>query len=118
MSLERVIKALVCLGLSRSDAEIYVYTAKKGPQTALDLTGALNYSKHQILTSLQTLTRKELVSKDGTIFSALPFEEALELLIRTEKEQAKSIEESRKELIVNWNNNSRSRSVNARDQNP
>ena len=108
MSLERVIKALVGLGLTRLEAEVYVYTAKKGPQTVMDLFKALNYSKHQISTGLKTLATKELITKDGSMFSAITFEEALELLINREKKQAKSIEESKKELIVNWNNNSRS----------
>ena len=45
MSLERVIKALVSLGLSRIDAEVYVYIAKKGSRKLIDLDMALNYSK-------------------------------------------------------------------------
>jgi sugar-specific transcriptional regulator TrmB len=103
MSLERIIKALVGLGLTRLEAEVFVYTAKKGPQTVVDLTGALNYSKHQIYSSLKTLAFKELITKNESIFSAIPFEEALELLINREKEQAMSIEESKKELLVSWN---------------
>ena len=31
MSLERIIETLVSLGLSRTEAEIYVYLANKGP---------------------------------------------------------------------------------------
>jgi sugar-specific transcriptional regulator TrmB len=106
MSLERIIKALINLGLSRSEADVYVFIAKKGSQKVIDLTRNLNYSKHKISTTLKTLTTKELVSKDGTMFFALPFEEALELLINQEKEQAKSIEESKKQLLVSWKNGS------------
>jgi sugar-specific transcriptional regulator TrmB len=91
MSLERIIKALIGLGLSRSDAEVYFYTAKKGPQTVMDLHNSLNYSRHQVSNSLKTLIAKKLVNKEGTIFSALPFEEALEMLIEREKEKAKQI---------------------------
>jgi predicted transcriptional regulator len=106
MSLERVIKALIGLGLSRLDAEVYVYTAKKGPQTVMDLHRALNRSSYQINNSLKTLIAKKLVNKEGTIFSAIPFEEALEMLIEREKEKAKSIEEIKKELIVSWKKDS------------
>lgn len=102
MSLERVIKALINLGLSRLDAEVYVYIAKKEKQKELDLTRSLNYSKNKIKSSLKLLITKELIKKDGSEFYALPFEEALELLIKNEKEQAKSIEKSREELLVNW----------------
>ena len=102
MSLERVIKALVSLGLSRLDAEVYVYLAKKGPQEVMDLAKALNYVNKKINASLTNLRTKGLVSKDGTIFSALPFEEALELLIRMEKEQAQELHESKEELLASW----------------
>jgi len=106
LSLERVIKALIGLGLSRVDAEVYVYLAKKGPQEVMDLAKALNYVNKKINASLTNLRTKGLVSKEGTIFSAIPFEEALEMLIEREKEQAKSIEEIKKELIVSWKKDS------------
>jgi sugar-specific transcriptional regulator TrmB len=102
MSLERVIKALISLGLSRLEAEVYVYTTKKGQQTVEDLNKSLNYSKNQINTTLKNLTIKRLVTKSDTVFSGLPFEEALELLIEKKKEQAKSIEDNKKELLVSW----------------
>ena len=101
MSLELIIKALVSLGLSRLDAEVYVYLAKMGPQTVKDLDGALNYSKNQIYKSLRMLTAKALVTKEGIKFSAIPFEEALDLLIEREKKQANHIKESKKRLLVN-----------------
>jgi len=82
LSLERVIKALIGFGLTRVDAEVYVYLAKKGPQKAVDLAKALNINKQKIYASLKNLQTKGLVSKDRTIFSALPFEEALDLLIK------------------------------------
>jgi len=102
MSLERVIKALIGLGLSRSDAEVYVYLAKKGPQEVMDLAKALNYVNKKINASLRNLQTKGLVSKDRTIFSALPFEEALDLLIKMEKEQAQAMHESKEELLTTW----------------
>lgn len=102
MSLERVIKALIDLGLSRSDAEVYVYLAKKGPQTVVDLARALNISKKKIYTGLKNLQTKGLVTKERTIFSALPFEEALDLLIKMEKKQAQLIRESKEELLATW----------------
>jgi len=105
MSLERVIKALIGLGLSRSDAEIYVYLAKKGPDKAVALAVALNYNRKKLYTSLKTLRTKGLVTKDRTIFSALPFEEALELLIKRKKEQTEVLQEIKKELLTTWKSN-------------
>ena len=102
MSLERVIKALIGLGLLRMDAEVYVYLAKKGSRKVVDLARALNINKQKTYASLKNLQTKGLVTKDRTIFSALPFEEALDLLIRMEKEQAQAIHESKEELLTTW----------------
>jgi sugar-specific transcriptional regulator TrmB len=102
LSLERVIKALVGLGLSRSDAEVYVYLAKKGPRKVEDLAKALIYNKHKIYASIKNLQNKGLVSKRDSIFSALPFEEALDLLIKKEKEQTQVMHESKEELLTTW----------------
>jgi sugar-specific transcriptional regulator TrmB len=103
LSLELIIKALIGLGLSRSDAEVYVYLAKKGPQKTVDLAEALNLSRKKIYSSLKNLQNKGLVTKGRTMFSALPFEEALELLIKTKKEQTEAMIKHKKELLVNWN---------------
>ena len=104
LSLELIIKALVGLGLSRSDAELYVYLGKKGPTKILGLAKALTYDKPKIYSSLRNLQTKRLVIKDPPMFSALPFEEALELLIKSKKEQAEAMIEYKKEFLVKWKN--------------
>jgi sugar-specific transcriptional regulator TrmB len=102
LSLELIIKALIGLGLSRSDAEIYVYLTKKGPQKTVDLAKALIYDKREVYSSLRNLQTKGLVTKDRTLFSALPFEEALELLIKRKKNQAQAIQNNKEELMATW----------------
>jgi len=102
LSLERVIKALIGLGISKIGAKAYVYIAQNGSQSASDLAKALNYSKQQIYASLRILKVKGLVTNKDTIFIALPFEEALELLINQKKEKAESMSEKKKELLDNW----------------
>jgi sugar-specific transcriptional regulator TrmB len=104
LSLELIIKALVSLGLSRLHAEVYVYIAKMGSQRVKDLDVALNYSRNQIYKSLGMLTAKALVTKEGITFSAIPFEEALDLLIERKKKQASHIKERKKEFLLNWKN--------------
>ena len=102
MSLALIIKTLIGLGLSRSDAELYVYLAKKGPQKTVDLAKAFIYNKREIYSSLRNLQTKGLVTKARTLFSALPFEEALELLISKEKEKAQAVQKSKDELLASW----------------
>lgn len=104
MSLERIIEALITLGLSRLDSEIYVYVTKKASTTIFDLRLALNYPKNQIKSSIERLIKKGIVIENGTEFIAVPFEEALELLIKKEKEKAQTLHESKKELLAYWKN--------------
>ena len=100
-----MIKALIELGLARIDGEVYVYLAKAGSQRVIDLAKSLNYDKQKIYTSLKNLQKKGIVtvtSQKHSVFSALPFEEALDLLIRIEKEQAQTMHESKEELFSTW----------------
>ena len=102
MSIERIIDALTEIGLTRTQAEVYVYLAKKGPKTIKYLTRILLYSKKQIEQSLKGLKSHGLVTRNQVMFCALPFEEALTLLIETKKEQSNLIEDRKKELLTSW----------------
>ena len=106
LSLERVIKALIGLGLSIVEAEVYVFLAKKGPLTVETLEKFLNYSKNKIISSLKTLTIKKLVSVKEKEYIAFSFEQALEILIEQEKEKAKALQDNRETLIDTWKDNS------------
>ena len=105
MSLERVIKALVSLGLSRSEAEMYVYIANKGPQKALDIANALNCNKSTVYDNMKKLQKKGLVTKEVSSFTALPFEETLELLIARERKKTNNFQETKKQILANWKRN-------------
>lgn len=105
MSLERIIEALVGLGLSRTDAEVYVHLATKGPETARKIIDGLPINKRQIYRSLKSLQSKGIAmvnSEFPSEFSALPFERVVDLLLKLKKEQAEVLEESRTELISDF----------------
>ena len=113
MSLERVLKTLEGLGLSRTDAEVYVYLAKKGPKNGRELADALQVTKQQLYPSLKNLRSKGVVTvslERPALFSAVAFEKVVDLLIAIKVEQAKAIKETKKELLASW------RSVNWREQ--
>jgi sugar-specific transcriptional regulator TrmB len=103
LSLERIFKALVDLGLSEPDARVYIFLALNGPKDAKILIEKLKISQQQILQSLRNLKNEEIIltdNKNRKIFSALPFEKALKLLIKTEREQTKTVQ---KNLLHKWN---------------
>lgn len=58
---------LVSLELSRMDAEIYVYIAKKGKQTLNDLANSLNFSNLQLSNSVEFLTNIGLINVEGEL---------------------------------------------------
>jgi sugar-specific transcriptional regulator TrmB len=108
-----VLKTLEGLGLSRTDAEVYVYLAKKGPKNGRELADALQVTKQQLYPSLKNLRSKGVVTvslERPALFSAVAFEKVVDLLIAIKVEQAKAIQETKKELLASW------RSVNWREQ--
>ena len=105
MSLERVLKTLEGFGLSRMDAKVYVYLAKKGPKKGRELANALQVTKQQLYPSLKNLKNKGVVTASlerPALFSAVAFEKVVELLIKIKVEQAKAIKETKEELLSSW----------------
>ena len=105
LSLERVFKALTSLGLSECDARVYVYLALKGPTEAGSIVDNLKMSRQQIYSSLKYLQDKGVVfadSKRRGVFSALFFEEALKLLIETEKTKTQILQETKEALLSDF----------------
>jgi sugar-specific transcriptional regulator TrmB len=98
-------KTLEGFGLSRIDAEVYVYLAKKGPKKGRELANALQVTKQQLYPSLKNLKTKGIVTASferPALFSAVAFEKVVELLIKIKVEQAKAIKETKKELLDSW----------------
>ncbi len=106
MSHERVLNALVSLGLSRRAAEVYIYLATKGPQKMADIVGTLRLNKQQELHSaLENLQDKRIVKATfnySAHYSALPFEKAIDLLLEAKRKEAQSIEQNKEEILSDW----------------
>ena len=105
LSLERVLRTLEGFGLTRVDAEVYVYLAKKGSQKGTDIADALKIRKQQLYSILKSLQDKGVVTaslEHPALFSAVAFEKALDLLLEANMEQAKAIKETKEELLLSW----------------
>jgi sugar-specific transcriptional regulator TrmB len=105
LSLERVLKTLEGFGLSRTDAEVYVYLAKKGSKKGRELASALKITKQQLYPCLKNLKNRGIVTvslERPALFSAVAFEKVVELLIKIKVQQAKAIKETKKELLASW----------------
>ena len=105
MSLKRVVKALVDLGLSSRDTEVYVYLAKKGPKSARNIGTTLNLSKRQLSESLRFLYGKGIIHRSfsrSTEYSAVSFEKAVDILLQSKLNEANVLEKERKRLLSRW----------------
>ena len=100
-----MLRTLEGFGLSRPDAEVYVYLAKQGPKKVSIIAEALKIRSRQIYSILKTLQDRGLISassKRPTLFSAVAYEEALILLVEENLEQAKAIKNIQVELLSEW----------------
>jgi len=105
LSLERVLTLLQDLGLSRDEAEVYVYLAKKGPQTIDTLKDNLKKNKGEIVKALIGLEGKQITtrkSKRSTFFLVISFEKLLTNYAKIKFNQVKSIEQKRLSMLIDW----------------
>ena len=115
LSLKRVIEALVSLGLSHTEARIYVFLEKSGSHVDVDIAQALKLSTKELAGSLKNLQDKKIVeasAQQAVEFSAVPFEKAIDLLIEVKKEQAQNLQERKMELLSSWQNMAKKNSEN------
>ena len=107
-----MLKLLETFGLARTDAEVYIYLAKKGPKRKEDLSTVFEVTEQQLYSSLKNLQSKGIVTatvEKSALFSAVAFERVLDLLVKVNIEQAKAVKETKNELLTSW------RSMSERD---
>jgi sugar-specific transcriptional regulator TrmB len=105
MNQQRVQNALGKLGLPRAEVKVYVYLALNGPQEAERIAEALDFSHELLHTTLESLKNKEIITmpcKQITTFSAITFNDALEILLKAHLKEAQEIEQNRIELLQRW----------------
>ena len=105
MSLDRIYKVLIDLGLSETDSRVYLYIAINGPLKVKTIIEELKINKQQLYPILKKLCNKNIIAQTNTrpsIVTAISFEIVLELLINSKIEKSKRIQEKKKELLSNW----------------
>ena len=111
-----MIKVIMGLGLSETDAQVYVYLALNGPLKAKEITKQLGLYKEQLYRSLKNLKDKDIVKASvdfPAVFSAVSFEEVLDLLTEIKKEQAQALRDVKEELLASWKSVIKKNSNNA-----
>ncbi len=94
-----IYKSLASLGLSDTEAQIYVFLAQQGPQNPEQIRAQLNIDSKQLATNIVSLREKGFVEvKTGqpNVFSIIPFDIVLQRLIDYKKEQISLLEKEGK----------------------
>ena len=102
---ERIVKVLKELGLEKADAEVYVFLAKQGPRQSREVALMLNLDEEIIHKSLKDLQSIEIVKasiEHPFEYEALSFEQVIDIFIEVKKEQAKTMQENKEEILSNW----------------
>jgi predicted transcriptional regulator len=105
LSKEWTQKTLIDLGFTKTDAQVYVFLSTEGAKQAKDIVTSLNLNRKQLYHTLKNLQSNRMVNVSRgkpNLFSAVPFEEVLELFIKTKKEQQEAWQASKEELLSNW----------------
>ncbi len=102
---EWMLKTLTSIGFKQTDAEVYVSLTENGRQKAREIAEALKTQRRQVYRSLKTLQAKGIVkasTEHPTQFSAIPFENVLDALIKANVEEAKQLEQEKMKILTRW----------------
>jgi sugar-specific transcriptional regulator TrmB len=105
MTQEKVLSTLESAGLNSSDAQVYIFLGKSGPQKARDISKAIQMPKNLLYQSLKNLQSKGIVNatlERPARFSAEPFEKVLDLFVRAKLDEARKIENNKTEILSEW----------------
>jgi len=106
MSLKELINALTGCGLTRSDAKIYVFLAREGPNKIHLIAKALRMQETELANRLEHLKRIGMVKKIDEIsipqFFAVPLEKALDILVEVNLKEAAVAEKNKKVVLRYW----------------
>ena len=98
-------KTLKSLGFKKTDVKVYIFLTTQGLQKATDIAEALNLSRKQLYRILKNLQKQGIINastEKPDCFSAVPFENVLELFIEVKMDQQRVLQESREELLFAW----------------
>ena len=107
LSIEKVQAELSQYGLTSNQSKVFIYLGKYGSKTAPEVCKALKLPRTETYHLLSALQNKGIVSatfEHPIRFTAVPLDKAIWVLVNSEKERVKSLEQMEKGLSELWNN--------------
>jgi len=100
-----MLRTLILLGFTETDAQVYVYLTIVGPRQARSIAEAMKIYRQKLYRSLRKLQQKGMVNSSHdrpAQFSAVSFDKILDLLIKTHLKEAQRIEQEKEEILNQW----------------
>jgi sugar-specific transcriptional regulator TrmB len=100
-----MLTTLINLGFTESEVQVYVFLATEGPKKARDIADTLKIQKNQLYCILKKLRSQGIVNPSSEYparFSAVSFDQILDIIIKARAEQQEVLEASKQELISAW----------------
>ncbi|MGZ4850399.1 MAG: TrmB family transcriptional regulator [Candidatus Bathyarchaeia archaeon] len=105
MSDETIKEILKDFGLTATEIEVYLFLSKHGVLKGAEIARQIKKDKGQIYHLLKSLQTKGLVNstlETPVRFTPIPFEKIVELNIKTKRDEAAHIENTKQELLNYW----------------
>ena len=105
LSVEKVQTELLQYGLTSNQSKVFIYLGKYGAKTAPEVCKALKLPRTETYHLLSALQNKGIVLatfQHPIQFTALPLDKAIWILVNSEKERVKSLEQMEKGLSELW----------------
>jgi len=104
-SLQVIEDTLLGFGLSNNEIRVYIHLARSGVRKAREISDVLSLHRTETYRILRDLEKRGLVSsvlEKPLKFMATPFEETIDILIKTKKQKIKLLERQKKNLVNIW----------------
>ena len=105
MSKEWILKTLISLGFTETNAKVYIYLASEGPHEAKNIAKTLKIPENRLELELRELLQKRLIEvspKFPNHFSAVLFDIILDHLIQNTLKTAEKLEEKKEKMFTHW----------------
>ncbi len=106
-SIEKVQTELLKYGLTSNQSKVFIFLGKYGAKTAPEVCKSLKLPRTETYHLLSALQNKGIVTatfQHPIKFNAQPLEKAIWILVNSEKERVKSLEQMKKGLSELWDN--------------
>ncbi|MFB5609605.1 MAG: TrmB family transcriptional regulator [Nitrosarchaeum sp.] len=107
LSVEKIQTELLQYGLTSNQSKVFIYLGKYGAKTAPEVCKALKLPRTETYHLLSALQNKGIVSatfQHPIQFTASPLNKAIWILVNSEKQRVKSLEQMEKGLSELWDN--------------